>query len=234
MTEGFAIESREAMKAASGTSGSPGGRSCPHDFNIIRLQGTTLDSGETYVNIATELGLLEGGKPRSEARALVLKRFRSAVQPRRKTGKSIPLTILVIDEIDKAPKPEMRELLAIAGHDGTNEDQLDGDADGHGDGDGSESSGSSSSRGNGSSLIVIGLANSIRFPDDLDLPYNARPAMVLFECYDSSSVQEIILARGYGLFHPMSANLVSKKVAGKSGKTTFVCICVCVYGCVRV
>ena len=50
-------------------------------------------------------------------------------------------------------------------------------------------------------------------------------------------MQEIILARGYGLFQPMSASLMSKKVAGKSGQThvcvcVFVCVCVC--GCVWV
>lgn len=102
-------------------------------FQIVRLLGTTFSNSlELYFEIARQLGICSNEDSESEAIKLkVINRFKN-------NSKKIPMTLLIIDEIDRLHANITRELLLV-----------------------------SSSTDNSSSLILVGIANIANFTDNL-------------------------------------------------------------------
>jgi Cdc6-like AAA superfamily ATPase len=122
----------------------------------------------------------------------------------------------VIDEIDRAPKQAIKELLelaAIAGVDNGKEMTLSGeDIQTH---RAADSGGPTQS----SSLILIGMANSILFPDEIGVSYEARPEIILFESYRLEQMKAILRSRSCDLFDSRALEFLAGKVCSKQGET---------------
>jgi Cdc6-like AAA superfamily ATPase len=125
------------------------------------------------------------------------------------------MTILVIDEIDRAPKKAIKELLelgAIANVDDEDQIYL------------AKSEEVSYKKRNGgcptqsSSLILIGMANSILFPDEIGVSYKAHPKTILFDSYKLVQMKDILRSRSCDLFDSRALEFLAGKVCSKQGK----------------
>jgi hypothetical protein len=183
---------------------------------VIDLHGRRWPQGlDEYRRIGFEMGVFNPEKDlMSKAREMVLQQFRKSAGQIKGGKKIIRLTILVIDEIDSAPEREIVELLSIAGEDCG--------------GDGLDPSRALDDRVcvNHSSLIVIGIANKLNFPNTLrDLHVRSRPKIIVFEPYDDAALTKILNMRSCGLFDLQGAKMIARKVAGKSGISLwFLCV----------
>jgi Cdc6-like AAA superfamily ATPase len=196
-----------------------------------------------YQQIAERLKLPAAKGSNDEARVAVLDRFQTSVHAklRGKNKQPLPMTILVIDEIDLAPRQTVREIMNLAEmgreeitssgtiiHNGSNS-YIDGGSvciDGvmmplwHC----SSSSSSSSSQPRPtlpSSVIVIGMANSISFPEDCGVSFFATPEMILFETYSKEQLIDIVLSRTLGMFDDQAMMLVAALVSRKGGRCLY-------------
>ena len=173
-------------------------------FEIVTLQGTTVSTDSIYQSIAAQmciLGLGEGtgvGSAReSLAREKVLARFLNTRQcVGRESNRDVePITILMIDEIDKAPRKQVRELLEIA----------------------SAATSTSSCVALGSAfacgLIVVGVANDLHFSSSSGLSHKAqeRLSVVCFRPYELSQLQSILTKRSLGIFDERALFLIASR-----------------------
>jgi Cdc6-like AAA superfamily ATPase len=166
----------------------------------IEVQGPSLHSDTIWKVMCEQLGLPCTNN--TECRQLLLSRFRSSVVA--VNGKKrIPLTLLVIDEIDRAPRDEIRDLLEIAGERRSS------------DGGGNVFSPSSTTV-NSSSLLLVSIANTMTFPIDIGLSLTSRPITVLFETYKHDEIASILIHRTLGLFEQPAISYISKN-ADKNG-----------------
>ena len=183
---------------------------------VIDLHGRRWPSGiDEYRRIGFEMGVFNPEKDLlSKAREMVFQQFRKPAGQIKGGKKIIRLTILVIDEIDSAPEREIEELLSISGE-GCGGDGLD-----------PSRALNDSECVNTSSLIVIGIANKLNFPNTLrKLHVTSRPKIIVFEPYDDAALTKILNMRSCGLFELLGAKMIARKVAGKSGfSLQFLCV----------
>jgi Cdc6-like AAA superfamily ATPase len=170
----------------------------------------------------------EGKKCEQVARAAVLKRLSTSVELYRKRSRTrnatLPMTILVIDEIDRAPKAAVKELLELArvGKAALKEGAIISIGDNDDDeilrrfGDNDDAIYACSGIA-ASSLVVVGIANSIRFPADSGIRPEATPKMVLFEAYTCDQLKDIVRARSNGVFDSRAVDFIAGKVYTKEG-----------------
>jgi Cdc6-like AAA superfamily ATPase len=224
-----AEEQRRAKYAPDSEEGSP-------KFVIARIQGTGVHNSTIYGEIASRLDMPEATRPEKEARVAVLKRLSTSVQLYRNRSRTrnatLPITILVIDEIDRAPKAAVKELLELArlGKAAQQEDSIVSIADNDGDEILRRFSTSSMSDAiyacsgiDSSSLIVVGMANSIWFPDESGIRPEAMPKTILFEPYTCEQLRDIVRARSNGVFDTRAVDLIAMKVYTKQGDVMFSC-----------
>jgi Cdc6-like AAA superfamily ATPase len=222
-----AEEQRRAKYAPDSEEASP-------KFMIVRIQGTGVHNSTIYGEIASRLDMPEATRPEKEARIAVLKRLSTSVQLYRNRSRTrnatLPITILVIDEIDRAPRAAVKELLELARlgnaalQDGSivtsddyHEENLrrfcndEPDMGGH----------YACTDIEASSLIVVGMANSIRFPDESGIRLEAMPRMILFEAYTCEQLKDIVRARSNGVFDTRAVDFIAGKVYTKQGDVMF-------------
>ena len=131
-----------------------------------------------------------------------------------------PITVLIIDEIDRAPKSQIMELLEIAPN---AFNKYNDDFNNH--------SYSSASKKNitGNSkksqpwecnLIIVGLANTMNFHEQLGITVPAQQFIqqIVFEPYEPDQLKAILRQRTVGLFDKMAVDMLSMKVAASSGR----------------
>ena len=159
---------------------------------MVRLIGPTLSSTDFFATIARNLGLTVGPGGEAAARVVVMSHFtneaaRRRYESNRATTKAFtvePVTILVVDEIDRAPPKGIVEILEIM------KDAL-------------VSAQSTSARSDGSrapwacNVIVVGLANNIAFPEEVGITCAAQECIntVVFNPYTADQLKSIIRAR---------------------------------------
>jgi Cdc6-like AAA superfamily ATPase len=102
------------------------------------------------------------------------------------------MVLLVVDEVDKAPKSILKELLELA-------PEFDDEAS------------------TNSNLVCMGIANSLNFPEQIGLSGHAKPKIVLFCPYQYDALMGIIRNRTYGLLDVRAEALIARKVASKNG-----------------
>ena len=179
-------------------------------FNVVEFSGTMLHSDNCYQIIAKRLKIdLSNciGTVEKSAREKVLKIFRNeqqCIRTSKGSGKEVfPITILLIDEIDKAPKKLIKELLEIMGETTST----------------STSTSSSTSIHHpqyfGCSLILIGLANDLTFSFDIKVSYDAteRFKVVPFKPYEIPELQSILNHRCLGLFDSRATYLMAARAS---------------------
>jgi Cdc6-like AAA superfamily ATPase len=174
--------------------------------NRIEFQGTSLKSDSMWKVIAEQLGLLSSNN--AEAKQTLLARFRSPVtnvSSGQKSRRIVPLTVLLVDEIDRAPKEEIRELMTISG----SKDAPSSNA--------SLCFSPSGSFVNNSSLLLVSIANSMTFPIDMGLPSSSRPVTISFQPYDNNGIASILQQRTQGLFEPKAMEYVAKSISKEGG-----------------
>ena len=98
------------------------------------------------------------------------------------------MMVLLIDEIDMAPERAIRELYELCV-------QNDGQTN----------------------LTFVGIANSINYPQNLQLSDAAQPAQTLFEPNKVSQLEGILKARTYGIMADAAVSVVARKVFNKNG-----------------
>ena len=166
-------------------------------YNVVDISGTMVHADTFYQVIAERLGMNVSGfgsTIEKVAREKVLERFRSEQNysnTLKGSGKEVfPITILMIDEIDKAPIKIIRELLEIIGN--TTSTSTSTSTSSHK----SSSSPPSSNQSDfyDCSLIVIGIANSLTFSYDVQVTYNATEHLqvIPFKPYEISELQSIL------------------------------------------
>ena len=176
------------------------------EFKVVNIHGMRWGGDEEYRTIGCQIGIFnEGHTPSLEkCKIEVLRHFRKQVAPRKTGGKRTCMTVMVIDEMDVVPKGDLIELLTIAGT----------GCGGSGFEEGKKCD------ANTSSLIVIGISNSISYPLGLRMDTQALPRTFVFQPYSYERLVEIIFRRSFGLFSHHSMTLIARKVAGKTGEGT--------------
>lgn len=167
------------------------------EFKVVRAQGTGEWRQFIYKDFARDLSIIRDdgtGRNVDEIKENVLSRFRGSPQkghnPRNSSSNSsVPMTVLIIDEIDRAPTEIIKELFFAA----------------------SPSTASST-------LIVIGIANSINYPDELGLPNTAMPKVILFTTYKEEDLYYIAQERCGPLLIPQSSlTFIVKRICSRNG-----------------
>ena len=102
------------------------------------------------------------------------------------------MVVLVVDEVDNAPKPILKELLELAPEIGSEYSTL-------------------------SNLLCIGIANSLNYPAEIGLSNNAHPQVILFKPYGFDALSKILRSRMHGLMQYGCEALIARKVASKNG-----------------
>ena len=119
-----------------------------------------------------------------------------------KRGKSVPMTVLVLDEIDMGPNDGVAELVALSrGRRGSFDEALDGEEEEwH------------------SSLVLLGIGNDILYSDRMpvDSEFNKK---LVFSVYTSAALTAIITKKCPYVFDKMATIIVVAKIVNmKNGK----------------
>jgi Cdc6-like AAA superfamily ATPase len=170
-------------------------------FNVVKLQGTAVSSESFYQAVAAKLGMKElgngtgvGSAGEVAARERVLSRFKNTKQCQgsaRAPSKGLdPITILMIDEIDKAPRKQVTELLEIMA---------------------SATCSATSDSPWACALVVVGIANDLRFCNTVGVSHRAQKHMsvVPFEPYRPEELQSILARRSLGVFDEKAMRLMA-------------------------
>jgi Cdc6-like AAA superfamily ATPase len=178
-------------------------------FVVVRLRGPELFKSDVFSAIARQLRLEVGKGGESAARAAVLARFTNQAARQRwaknrrapKAGVEEPATILLIDEIDRAPTEAVRELLEIS------KDARDA------------AKGQNVAAPLACNLIVVGIANKFTFPEDSSISGAAldRIRTLVFEAYTADQLKAIVRPRLLGLFDEQAITFLAMKVAAGNG-----------------
>lgn len=103
---------------------------------------------------------------------------------------AVPMTVLVLDEVDMAPPDLVRELLAL-----------------------SSSNPHSAGEDQQSSLIMLGIGNDILFSEKVEKNYeDSFTKKVVFSVYTADALKSIIDSRGMGLFDKFTKQMVVTKI----------------------
>ena len=165
-------------------------------FKVVRLIGPTLSSTDFFTTIARSLGLTYGPGGETAARLVVMSHFtneaaRRRYESNRATTKAFtvdPVTILVVDEIDRAPPKGMVEVLEIMKDAWTSANAA---------------AATPSARSDGTrapwacNVVVVGLANNIAFPEEVGITCAAQECIntIVFNPYTADQLKSIIRAR---------------------------------------
>ena len=176
-------------------------------YCVIDISGTQVHTDTFYSVIAARLGIILSKQ--SLAREKVLARFRNEGNDK----EAIPITILLIDEINNAPAKFIRELLEIIG-------QMKSVPTS------SSTSSTATSISNSNlcacSLILIGISNKADFSETIGISYDASNHLkvIPFSPYEPVQLMTIIQRRGLGIFDFKSATFLAWRVARvEVGKT---------------
>ena len=149
----------------------------------IFVQGTAVDSQLLYINIASQLNIVDddiesiGSSFYKNIKDRVLKILSTSKST---SKKSIPRILLCIEEIDQAPYEELRILMNLSAE-------------------------------VGSKLIVIGTGNNSTLIPDLRLC--ADPLIVVFEEFSKDQLIDILTARTYGeIVQPVAIDFIAMKM----------------------
>jgi Cdc6-like AAA superfamily ATPase len=176
-------------------------------FNVVTLQGTAVSSDSFYQAVAAKLGMKELGNGTGvgtagevAARERVMSRFLNTRQcqggARAASKGPDPITILMIDEIDKAPRKQVIELLEIVA---------------------SATCTISPDSPWACAVLVVGIANDLRFCNTVGVNHKAQKqlSVVPFEPYEPAQLQSILTRRSLGIFEERAIRLM----AGRGNRT---------------
>ena len=172
-------------------------------FDVVDFSGTTVHAGSFYQVIAARLGIpvMNTAKGETIARNAVLARFRS--DPRE--GRN--MTVLMIDEIDKAPRRAIKELFEIMSVATSSSSSSSSSFSSY------SSSSSSTPTPSFCSVVIVGIANDLRFKDSIGVSYAAqeRVTVVCFKPYDVTQLQSIITSRSLGVMDARATHLIAAR-----------------------
>ncbi len=147
-------------------------------FTVCRVQGTAVDATSVYSELAQKLGIVADNE--ADAKVLVKNRFTGVNVASKGKRKSVDsntgMTVVIIDEIDKASDSIVNELIAC-------------------------------SRADESSLILIGIANTITYAEDKDISDT-----IVFSSYDAEKLKKILEVRYQGLASAETCSVIAKKL----------------------
>ena len=199
-------------------------------FRIVDISGTIVHSDTFYQLIASRLdislhGCGSGVMIEKAAREKVLRRFRNEQQclnnfkGDRGGRKIFPITILMIDEIDKAPQKAIKELFEIVAHATSDSSTSTSDSSSSSSSSLSSTSNMHSSQYYPCSLILIGVANDLTYTCKLGISYNAseRINVIPFKPYDIPELQSILNKRSKGLFDSRATYLIAARGSRSEG-----------------
>jgi Cdc6-like AAA superfamily ATPase len=192
-------------------------------FVVVKIIGVEVHQDTLYQTIARELGMDSESSKSTESivsgiayhgsnmsatreerlKKQILARFRNERQCLGKgkaAEKTDPITILMIDEIDKAPRKIIKELLEIAADATYNI---------------TSSSGPFACR-----VVIVGISNNILFNNEVNVSYRAKQAfkMVAFEPYKLAELESILIKRCMGTFSDGAISLlVGRGIRAASG-----------------
>jgi Cdc6-like AAA superfamily ATPase len=174
-------------------------------FVVVKIIGVEVRQDTLYQTIARELGMDSESSRSTESivsgiayhgsnmsatreerlKKEILARFRNERQCLGKGNaarEADPVTILMIDEIDKAPRNIIKELLEIAADATYNI---------------TSTSGPFACR-----VVIVGISNNILFNSEVNISYRAKQAfkMVAFEPYKLAELKSILIKRCMGTF----------------------------------
>jgi Cdc6-like AAA superfamily ATPase len=189
-------------------------------FNVVKLQGTAVSSESFYQAVAAKLGMRElgngtgvGSAGEVAARERVLSRFKNTRQcqgsARAPSKGPDPITILMIDEIDKAPRKQVTELLEIMA---------------------SATCSAISDSPWACALVVVGIANDLRFCNTVGVSHRAQKHMsvVPFEPYRPEELHSILARRSLGVFDEKAMRLMAGRgFRAEKGESTLCCFLLC-------
>ena len=188
-------------------------------YCVVDISGTMVHTDTIYQVIAERLSINLSncaGPIERTARDKVLSRFRNEQQcsnTSKGSGKEvIPITILMIDEIDKAPLKAICELLEIISH-ATAESPTTAPA---------SVSMTSSPHPYACSLILIGIANDLTFTCKLGVSFKASEhiQVIPFKPYEIPELQSILNHRSMGLLDSRATYLIAAKGSRSEGGKT--------------
>ena len=193
----------KAFTKVKGVSGQDENEALP-EFVVVDISGPSVHLDNIYQVIAARLGMSSSDSYTAanerSAREMLLARFRNdrLCLGRGKTnGKAAePITILMIDEIDRAPRRVVKELLEIMGHAAYPPRGYEGHPSHW-----------------PCSLIVIGIANDVRFRFNLEVTYSAeeRIRVICFRPYVLSQLESILRNRSQGLLNARALYLLAAR-----------------------
>ena len=146
-------------------------------FTVCRVQGTAVDATSVYSELAQKLGIVAASE--ADAKLLVKNRFSGVISSkgkRKSADSNAGMTVVIIDEIDKASDSVVNELIAC-------------------------------SRAEESSLILIGIANTIAYAEDKDISDT-----IVFSSYDAEKLKNILEVRYQGLANAETCSIIAKKL----------------------
>jgi len=206
-------------------------------FRVIKLLGVDYsNSSDVYAAIAQQIGLLTTKTSSVDVKQLVMDYFRrqphqvdfdskevpsplssdQVGQRKRRRGEDekVPMTVLVMDEMDLCVRDAIKNLFMLATIEPISPDNSPNYSKG------STKSEEESERRNYSSLIFIGIGNEINYPTVLNLPHHALPSMqIVFSVYNNDTMLEIIHHHTANLLDGVSAALlISRILQYKNGK----------------
>lgn len=182
-------------------------------FRIVRISGPGMSTTDFYRVLADKLAIKLVRKSEEDAKVAVMELFTNFKEcNRRKNAKfeREPVIILMIDEIDRAPREHIQDLLKIA----PNAIQQ------HKNNVSPNNSGSEVFQPWACNIIIVGLANTIDIQDKLGITgaeYHYI-TQIVFEPYDPEELKSILRFRTLGLFEKRAIDMLSLKIYAASGK----------------